>query len=85
MDLLDDSLDSLAERFDNLPRRLPEDCVEYCVFILDSKLKSQKQILAQLDVVRRESSRLTDSLLKDYIWQRGDFKLEIKSEEGMPP
>lgn len=83
MDTQDDDLKAFGEGFDGFPKRLPEDCVEYSLFIIDSKLKSQKELLARLEVVRKESLKLTDSLLKDYIWQRGDFKLEVESEKGM--
>lgn len=83
MDVQDDGLKSFGEAFDGFPKRLPEDCVEYSLFIIDSKLKSLKELLARLEVVHKESLKLTDSLLKDYIWQRESFKLELESGKGM--
>lgn len=83
MNAQDDGLKLFGEGFDGFPKRLPEDCVDYSLFIIDSKLKSQKELLARLEVVRKESLKLTSSLLKDYIWQRGTFKLEIESGKGL--
>ena len=71
-----------GEGFVGFPKHLPDDCVEYSLFIIDSKLKSQKELLSRLEAVRKESLKLTDSLLKEYIWQRDGFKLEVKNEKG---
>lgn len=85
MDIQDDGLKSFGEGFDGFPKRLPEDCVEYTLFVVDSKLKNQKELLARLEAVRKESSELTASLLKTYIWQRESFKLELEREKGRSP
>ena len=74
-----DDLKWFGEGFDGFPKRLPEDCVEYVLYIIDSKL-SPKETLTRLELVRKESSKLTARLLKDYIWQRDSFNLEIDSE-----
>ncbi|PVH89011.1 SGT1-domain-containing protein [Cadophora sp. DSE1049] len=68
-----------GEGFEGFPKRLPEDCVEYSLFIIDSRLKSQKELLGRLEEVRKESLKLTESLLTEYIWQREAFKLELES------
>jgi hypothetical protein len=70
--------------FEGFPKHLPDDSVEYSLFIIDSKLKSQKELLSRLEVVRKEAIRLSDSLLKDYIWQRDGFKMEVKNDKGIP-
>lgn len=70
-----------GEGFDGFPKSLPEDCVQYTLYILDSHLT---------DLVRREKLRqvqgavikLTNKLLKDFIWQRECFKLSLEREEG---
>jgi hypothetical protein len=82
MESVKDEFGGFGEGFNGFPKRLPDDCVEYTLFIIDSKLKSQKELLAQLEVVRKESLKLTDSLLKEYIWQRDGFKLELESGKG---
>jgi hypothetical protein len=69
--------------FKGFPKYLPDDCVEYSLFIIDNKLKTQKELLSRLEAVRKESLKLVESLLKDYIWQRDCFKVEVKNEKGM--
>jgi hypothetical protein len=82
MDGIKNEFDGFGEGFEGFPKHLPDDCVEYSLFIIESKLKSQKEVLARLETVRKQSQKLSDSLLKDYIWQRDGFKLEIKSQKG---
>ncbi|KAG0647300.1 ecdysoneless [Hyphodiscus hymeniophilus] len=71
------------EPFEGFPKHLPDDCVEYSLFIIDARLKSQKEMLSRLEGVRKESLRLNGSLLKDYIWQRDGFSMEVKNETGL--
>lgn len=82
MDGLDNDFKGFGEGFDGFPKQLPEDCVEYSLYIIDSKLKSQKDLLGRLEDVRKESLALLKDLAKDYIWQRDDFKVDIKTEKG---
>lgn len=82
MDGPKDELKWFGEGFDGFPKRLPEDCVEYTLFAIDSKLKSQKEVLSRLEEVRKEAQKLTGTLLKDYIWQRDGFELEVGSGKG---
>ena len=82
MESVNDEFGGFGEGFSGFPKRLPDDCVEYTLYIINSKLKTQKELLAQLEAVRRESLRLTDSLLREYIWQRDSFKLELESGKG---
>ncbi|KAL2072263.1 hypothetical protein VTL71DRAFT_11606 [Oculimacula yallundae] len=83
MDESENEFKGFGEGFDGFPKRLPEDCVEYSLFIINSKLKSQKEVLGRLEEVRKESLKLTERLLKDYIWQREAFKLELESGKGL--
>ena len=69
--------------FTGFPKHLPEDCVEYSLYIIDSKLKSPKEILGQLEAVRKEAVKLTQSVLKEYIWQRESFRLDLESGKGV--
>ncbi|KAB8293167.1 hypothetical protein EYC80_007515 [Monilinia laxa] len=82
MNAVDDDFKGFGEGFDGFPKRLPEDCVEYSLYIIDSKLKSQKDLLSRLEDVRKESLNLLKDLTKDYIWQRDGFKMDIKTEKG---
>lgn len=77
-----DDLKWFGEGFDGFPKRLPDDCVEYMLLVIGAHLKTPKEVLSRLELVRKEAQKLTSSLLKDYIWQRDSFKLEIKSDKG---
>lgn len=81
MDAPEDDLKWFGEGFDGFPKRLPDDCVEYMLFIIDTRL-TQKEVLARLEVVAKEAKKLTGSLLKDYIWQREDFNLKLEQSSG---
>jgi len=83
MDAPKDDFKGFGEGFDGFPKRLPDDCVEYSLFIIDSQLKSQKELLLKLETVRKEALKLAENLLKEYIWQRDSFKVEIESGNGM--
>jgi len=81
MDGSKDDFKWFGEGFDGFPKRLPEDCVEYMLFIVDSQL-TPKEVLARLEAVGREAVMLTRDLLKDYIWQRDDFTLKLEQSNG---
>ncbi|KAK2628975.1 hypothetical protein QTJ16_002078 [Diplocarpon rosae] len=83
MNVPDDGFKGFGEGFDAFPRRLPEDCVEYLLFIVDLKIKSQRELLGRLEDVRKETLKITGDLLKDYIWQREAFNLELESGKGL--
>lgn len=77
-----DDFKGFGDGFEGFPKRLPDDCVEYLLFIIDAKLKTQRERLARLEAVRKEASKLTDNLLKEYIWQRENFSLRVENENG---
>lgn len=64
------------ENFDGFRMRLPEDCVEYLLFIIGDRS------LGKLETVRRAAADKAAGLARDYIWQRGEFKLETKFQNG---
>ncbi|OBT54394.1 hypothetical protein VE04_05871 [Pseudogymnoascus sp. 24MN13] len=82
MDGQKDDLKWFGEGFDGFPKRLPDDSVEYTLFIIDKSL-AQKEVLARLELVRKEATKLTGALLKDYIWQRDDFNLKLEQSSGL--
>jgi hypothetical protein len=59
----------------------PENCVEYYLFLVDTQLETRKK-LSQLESVRQSALKLSQDLTKDYIWQREEFNLELKTEGG---
>ncbi|KAH8595218.1 SGT1 protein-domain-containing protein [Bisporella sp. PMI_857] len=83
MENIKDEFQGFGKGFVDFPRRLPEDCVEYTLYIINSKLQSQKELLTRLEAVRKEAVKLMNNLLKDYIWQRDSFSLELESGKGM--
>ncbi|KAK4156430.1 protein ecdysoneless [Chaetomidium leptoderma] len=68
------------EDFDGFRMRLPEDCVEYMLFVIGDKTDSG---LPSLEAVRKAADQKLDELAKDYIWQREPFKLETKVQKGL--
>ncbi|PVI07042.1 SGT1-domain-containing protein [Periconia macrospinosa] len=76
-----DDFKGLGEGFDGFPKRLPEDVVEYIVFIIDSKL-SDTQTRERLQAFQRALNALEKKFLKEYIWQRESIKLDLIREHG---
>jgi SGT1 protein len=67
--------------FEPFLKSLPDDTIEYVIYILDSKL-ADAQVRSRLNVLLQSANDLTKKFLKDYIWQRDDFKLSLKREAG---
>jgi hypothetical protein len=76
-----DDLKWFGEGFDGFPKHLPEDCVEYMIYVIDSKL-SDYQKRERLQNIQRVANDLEKKLLKEYIWQRETFKLSLIYEDG---
>ena len=70
------------QQIDMSHRSLPENCVEYLLFVIDNTLAPRK-ILTELEAVRKTAMKLSDSLTKEYIWQRDAFNLEVKAHQGL--
>ncbi|KAI2634514.1 SGT1-domain-containing protein [Xylaria nigripes] len=68
--------------FKEFPRSLPDNCVEYMLFVLDNNLEP-RSLLAELENVRKAAMQLCLVIAKDYIWQRDSFQLQIKREDGL--
>ena len=81
MEAAKDDFKWFGEGFDGFPKRLPEDSVEYTLFIINPQL-SQKEVLLRLESVKKEAAKLTTSLLKEYIWQRDAFELKLVQTPG---
>jgi hypothetical protein len=82
MDFQQDDLKWFGEGFDGFPKRLPEDVVEYIVFVVDSRL-SDTQTRERLQAFQRALNVLEKKFLKEYIWQREALKLDLIREEGL--
>lgn len=81
MNLPKDDLKWFGEGFDGFPKKLPEDVVEYIIYIIDTML-SDIQTRERLQAFQRSLSQLEKKFLKEYIWQRESLKLELVREEG---
>lgn len=65
--------------FQGFPKRLPDDCVEYSIFIIDQKFKAQEALLRnRLKEIQNAATELSKKFLKDYIWQRDSFHLDLE-------
>ena len=76
--MAEDDFKWFGEGFDGFPKRLPEDCVEYSIYILDTTLPLRQR----LQTVHAASRALTRKLLQDFIWQRESFGLELVRQDG---
>ncbi|KAF2129751.1 SGT1-domain-containing protein [Dothidotthia symphoricarpi CBS 119687] len=76
-----DDLKWFGEGFDGFPKKLPEDVVEYLVFVLDAQ-RSDTQTRERLQAFQRALNTLEKKFLKEYIWQRDPLKLDLVREEG---
>ncbi len=73
-----------GEGFSRFPKILPEDCVAYTIYIIDAKL-SDFQVQEQLRQVQKAGIKLTNELLKDFIWQRERIQFDLAREKGKLP
>ena len=76
-----DNFKWFGEGFDGFPRYLPEDCVEYALYIIDPKL-DDFGVRAKLREVQSRGTKLTHELLEGFIWQRESFSLDLVREIG---
>ncbi|KAI9147877.1 Protein ecdysoneless [Paramyrothecium foliicola] len=70
------------EQENHFERQLTENCVEYYLLVLGENATSRNQ-LARLETIRQAALQLCQSVAKDYIWQRDEFNLELKTEQGL--
>lgn len=68
-------------KFKEYERILPENCVEYILFVIEAD-PHPKKITSSLEAVRKAAVQLANQLTKDYIWQRDGFSLETKTDQG---
>ncbi|KOS17627.1 Protein SGT1 [Escovopsis weberi] len=60
--------------------QLAENCVAYWLFIVASGSQlDARQTRQQLETVRKAAVQLSQSLTKDYVWQRDDFSIELRT------
>ncbi|KAM7193772.1 protein ecdysoneless [Naviculisporaceae sp. PSN 640] len=69
------------EGFGGFRMTLPENCVEYMLFVIEDGVPESRR-LQNLEAVRKAAMKTAGDLTKDYIWQRDSFALETKMEKG---
>lgn len=75
----------LKSTFHPVPKPvLPDDCVEYSLFVIDPSLDQNGALETrlQLSAVKKYANDLQKKWLEDYIWQRQPFNLEIIRDTG---
>lgn len=78
---MEDNQPTDTQAQDGFERQLPDNTVEYLLFIVDDQLDARK-LLTELEVVRKAAVQLSQTLAGGYIWQRDEFKVELKNETG---
>ncbi|KAG9856671.1 SGT1-domain-containing protein, partial [Aureobasidium melanogenum] len=67
-----------GDGFSDFTKRLPDDCIEYTIFVIDSKLKTDYARREKLKAIQTAANSLLKTPdLKDYIWQREKFHLDL--------
>ncbi|KAI5919700.1 SGT1-domain-containing protein [Camillea tinctor] len=75
----EDRTEFFQDGFQGFPRTLPDNCVEYILFIIDSKLDA-RTLLTELENVRKAAVQLCSRIASEYIWQRDSFQLQVKRD-----
>jgi hypothetical protein len=84
-----EDLEWFKSTFRPIPKpELPDDAVEYSIYYIPSDPApaindETTETRSRLVEVQRSAADLTKEYLKDYIWQREGFKLEITKEDGI--
>lgn len=73
----DDGFKWFGEGFEGFPKRLPEDCVEYIIYVVNDELTNPLQLRSRLSEILKATNESGKELFKDYIWQRDDFALKL--------
>jgi len=81
MDEPQDSFKWFGEGFNGFPKSLPEDCVEYAIYIIDSKLNDSDK-RTQLRKVQSDGQKLISELTKGFIWQREGIQFTLEHSES---
>ena len=70
-----------GEGFDGFPRNLPDDSIEYSIYIVDPNLQDD-EVRERLSQIKAAATNLLQPLVKGFIWQRDGFTLAEDRKEG---
>ncbi|MCJ1249522.1 hypothetical protein MMC30_006748 [Trapelia coarctata] len=82
MEDANDDFKWFGEGFDGFPKRLPDDSIEYNIYLLDQDLQDS-EVREKLRSVQSSATTLIRQVLKDFIWQRESFVLELVREDDI--
>src|SRR6202000_3035791 len=71
--------------FHPIPRpALPDDCIEYSLYIISPSIdaSNDSELRLRLREVQKYAAELHRQHLKEYIWQRQGFSVELQKEDG---
>jgi hypothetical protein len=77
--------DNVGEAGAAVAGQLPENTVEYMLFVIDSQQTEARKTRPRLENIRKAAVELAQSFTKEYIWQREGFEISFKSENGKCP
>jgi hypothetical protein len=83
-----EDLEWFKSTFRPIPKpELPDDSVDYSIYYIPTDpapavIDEVAETRARLVDVQKTAAELTKEYLKDYIWQREGFKLEITKDDG---
>ncbi|KAI9929223.1 hypothetical protein ASPWEDRAFT_106340 [Aspergillus wentii DTO 134E9] len=85
----EEDLEWFKSTFRPIPKpELPDDSIEYSIYYIPSDpapaiVDEAAETRSRLAEVQRSAAELTKEHLRDYIWQREGFRLEITKEDGI--
>ncbi|PYI19733.1 regulatory factor Sgt1 [Aspergillus violaceofuscus CBS 115571] len=85
----EEDLEWFKSTFRPIPKpEIPDDTVDYALYHIPSSpapatVDEVAETRAQMVEVQKTAAELTKDLLKDYIWQRESFRLEITKDNGV--
>ena len=81
MESRQDDFKGFDDDFEEFPKHLPDDCIEYSIYILDS-VSNDSKTRELLREVQSSATKLIKTSLKGFIWQRQEFGLQLVRENG---
>ncbi len=73
-----------GEGFSGFPKHLPEDCVEYNLYVIspDVPLSDTLRLQPRLEEIQTAAKELQHKYLREHLWQRQGFGLDLRVEDG---
>ncbi|KAI1981638.1 hypothetical protein LOZ53_004706 [Ophidiomyces ophidiicola] len=84
--MTEEDIEWFKSTFHPIPKpEIPEDCIEYSLYCIPNDISEDDTVAsrAALGNVQKAASKLVKKYLKDYIWQRENFRLEQVKEDGV--